>query len=73
MSSNQATDRPTKGDWLEVRGLPGAPTRRGQILAVLGRPGHVRYRVRWDEVHESIFYPSEGAFVVRHDGRRRGG
>jgi hypothetical protein len=52
------------GDWLEVHGLPGQPPRRGQILEVLGGPGHIHYRVRWDERHESIFYPSEGTHVV---------
>jgi uncharacterized protein DUF1918 len=57
-----------KGDWIEVHGLPGLPPRRGQILEVLGRPGHVHYRVRWDERHESIFYPSEGAHIVQTSG-----
>ena len=54
------------GDWLEVLGLPGMPPRRGQILEVLGGPGHIHYRVRWDERHESIFYPSEGTSIVHH-------
>ena len=62
-ASSDSPGRP--GDWLEVHGLPGLPPRRGQILEVLGGPGHVHYRVRWDERHESIFYPSEGASVVR--------
>lgn len=52
------------GDWLEVRGLPGLPPRRGQILEVLGHPGHEHYRVRWDEKHESIFYPADGHSVI---------
>ena len=46
------------GDWLEVRGLPGAPSRRGQIIEILGEQDHEHYRVRWDEQHESIFFPS---------------
>jgi hypothetical protein len=53
------------GDWLEVNGLPGSIARRGQILEVLGQPGHIHYRVHWDEEHESLFYPSEGAAIVR--------
>jgi Domain of unknown function (DUF1918) len=53
------------GDWLEVRGIPGAPSRRGQILEILGDPDHEHYRVRWDEAHESIFFPSEGTMIVR--------
>ena len=54
------------GDWLEVSGLPGAIPRRGQILEVLGHPGHSHYRVRWDEEHESLFYPTEGVTIVHH-------
>ena len=55
------------GDWIEVHPLAvGQPPRRGQILEVLGARGHEHYRVRWDEVHESIFYPADGsARVVR--------
>jgi hypothetical protein len=53
------------GDWLEVRGLPGRPNRRGEITEVLGREGHERYRVRWDERHESIVFPSaDGVHVI---------
>jgi len=54
------------GDWLEVNGLPGRTPRTGQILEVLGRSGHQRFRVRWDEQHESIFYPTDGTIVIRH-------
>ena len=57
------------GDWLAVAGLPGRPARRGQVVEVLGRPGHERYRVRWDEQHESVFYPSEGWRIVPARGR----
>ena len=51
------------GDWLEVAGLPGNASRRGQIIEVLGRPDHVHYRVRWDEQHESLFFPADGVHV----------
>ncbi len=54
------------GDWIEVQGLPGSPSRGGQVLEVIGRPGHERYRVRWDEKHESILFPTEGVRVVPH-------
>jgi hypothetical protein len=47
--------------------VPGQAPRRGQIVEVLGGPGHVHYRVRWDEHHESIFYPSEGTSVLPDD------
>ena len=64
--------RARPGDWIEVHGLPGCPARHGQIIEVLGGPGHERFRVRWDETHESIFFPSEGVRVVAHrrNGRR---
>jgi len=60
------------GDWLELAGSPaGAPPRRGQIVEILGHPGHMHFRVRWDEQHESIVYPEHGAVTVHGDGRRR--
>ena len=55
------------GDWLEAAGLPGRPPRPGQVIEVLGREGHEHYRVRWDEKHESLFYPTEGVHIV-HPG-----
>ena len=61
--SKRASVQP--GDWLEVRGTPGRPSRRGQIVEVLGARGHEHYLVRWEESRESIFYPSEGTSVVR--------
>jgi hypothetical protein len=51
------------GDWLAVHQIGGGPPRRGQIIEVLGRPGHEHYRVRWDEQHESIHFPSEGTSI----------
>jgi hypothetical protein len=65
----QATARP--GDWLEVNGLPGRAPRSGQIVEVLGGHGHEHFRVRWDEQHESIFYPTEGTIVIRHPPGRK--
>ena len=66
-------DRPGRGavagDWLEVAGLPGRPPRRGQVVEVLGRSGHEHYRVRWDEEHESVFFPTEGSRIVRLGAR----
>jgi hypothetical protein len=54
------------GDWIEARSISGGPPRRGQITELLGSPGHRRYRVRWDEVHESIVYPSDGVSIAPH-------
>lgn len=59
------------GDWLEVHGRPGRPPRRGLIVEVLGSGGHRHFRVRWDEVHESIFFPTEGVSILRSQPPRR--
>ncbi len=50
----------------------GSPTREGEILDVIERPGGARYRVRWADGHESVFTPSVGsATVVPRRGRRK--
>lgn len=61
-------DEVHEGDWIEVAGLPGRAPRRGQVVEILGEAGHEHYRVRWDERHESVFFPTEGVHVV-HAGR----
>ncbi len=69
MSAHSTTDA-RAGDWLQVSGPPGSPGRRGQILEVLGATGHVHFRMRWDEEHESIFYPADGVVILPRDGRQ---
>ena len=61
------------GDALLVRPLPGKPAREGEILDVLGEPGHEYYRVRWDQHHESIHFALDGVTLVRRriTGSRR--
>jgi hypothetical protein len=41
----------------------GESRRVGEILEVLGEPGHRHYRVRWDDDRETIFYPSNDAVI----------
>ena len=53
------------GDLVDARGIPGRPTRRGEIVELLGESGHEHYRVRWDESHESILYPADGVTIHR--------
>ncbi len=56
--------RARPGDWVVVHAHAlGEPAREGLILEVLGTPGHERYRVRWDEEHESIFYLGSDAAI----------
>jgi len=57
-------DRAQVGDWIEARGLYGQPPRRGEVVEVLGVDRHMRYRVRWDEQHESIVYPADGVLII---------
>ncbi len=71
MLAGSTMTQPLPGDWLEVSGPPGVSRRRGQILEVLGSAGHVHYRVRWDEEHESLFYPTDGVTIIAHGGRDR--
>ncbi|HWX74362.1 MAG TPA: DUF1918 domain-containing protein [Solirubrobacteraceae bacterium] len=59
------------GDWVEVHGHPGKPSRRGQITEVLGDAGREHYRVRWERAQESIFYPAAGVVIVRRAQRAR--
>jgi hypothetical protein len=64
MASRPRTRNAHVGDWIEARGLYGQPARRGQIVELIGGARHERYRVRWDEQHESILYPAEGVLVI---------
>ena len=52
------------GDWIDVDMVGSSLPRRGQIVEILGTPGHERYRVRWDELHESIHFPTDGTHRV---------
>lgn len=51
-------------DRLAVQGSRGART--GVIVEVLDGAGPTRYRVRWDDGHESVISPGPGA-TVTHD------
>jgi hypothetical protein len=43
----------------------GEPNREGEILEIIDRAGVVHYRVRWDDGHESLFYPGSTTHVVK--------
>lgn len=59
------------GDVVEVSGRRvGDPGRLGEIVEVLGAPGHVHYLVRWEDDHESVLYPGE-ATTIRSRPRLR--
>ncbi len=62
-AQHTATDAET-GDILVIAGhRVGEAERAGEILDVLGEAGHRHYRVRWDDGHESVFYPGNDATV----------
>ena len=42
----------------------GAGRKTGEILEVIHGAGGDHYRVRWDDGHESIVYPSSDASIV---------
>ncbi len=52
------------GDVVEVAAhRVGEAGRTGEVVAVLGEPGSEHLRVRWDDGHESLFYPGSDAVV----------
>ncbi len=53
------------GDMIEVdaRETSGV-VRRGEVLEVRTEGNVVHYRVRWDDGHETIFFPSSDAHIV---------
>jgi hypothetical protein len=66
MTSNVSTASARPGDWIIARGVADRPARKGEIIEVLGGLEHLHFRVRWDEEHESLFYPADGVTVERH-------
>ena len=42
----------------------GAPSREGEILEVIEGEVGVRYRIRWEDGHESVFTPGAGAALI---------
>jgi hypothetical protein len=60
----RTTARP--GDWIRTHGTAHAAPRHGQIVEVVGPPGHECYKVRWADQVESLFVPSDGDEITRH-------
>lgn len=61
---------PRAGDEIVITGhAVGDAPRTALILDVLGEAGHERFRVRWEDGHESIFFPGEDAIVRRPHAR----
>jgi hypothetical protein len=68
MAKQRRTAGARVGDWVEARGLPGRPSRRGEIIELLRHDSREHYRVRWDDQHESIVYPADGVVIIPRRG-----
>jgi uncharacterized protein DUF1918 len=56
------------GDAIVVDGVHVSdPTRRGVIIEVVGTGDGAHFRVRWEDGHESIFFPGATTHVVPLD------
>lgn len=54
------------GDLIQITGhVVGDAPRNAEILEVLGEHGHEHYRVRWEDSHESIYFPADDAVITR--------
>ena len=64
--AHATTVKARPGDLVVIEGHRVGDARRlGEILDVLGEGQHEHYRVRWDDGHESVFYPSSDATIQR--------
>ena len=71
MSASAQTASAKPGDVIVVEGHHvGEGRRTGEILDVLGEPGHGHYRVRWEDGRETVFYPSSDTTIHRHEQPR---
>jgi hypothetical protein len=62
----EVTMEARRGDRVIVEGNKvGQARRSGQILDVMGARDGEHFRVRWDDGHESVFYPGGDARVDR--------
>ena len=60
------------GDHVEVESeSTERPPRTGVIEEVLGTGAAPRYRIRWDDGHESIYAPAAGALHRRESAEAR--
>jgi hypothetical protein len=72
MSTRAQTGRAQPGNVVVIEGHHvGEGRRTGEILEVLGEPGHEHYRVRWEDGRETVFYPAGDVTIRRHATRAR--
>ena len=51
--------------------VTGGPRREGEIVEIRDEGDVTHYVVRWDDGHETVFYPGSDAHVVRPARSRR--
>jgi Ala-tRNA(Pro) deacylase len=67
MRAIQQTEQPAVGDVIVVGGHHvGSERTMGEILEIRGEHGNERYRVQWEDGHESIFHPADGDATIHH-------
>ena len=67
MDASEQSERPAVGDVIVVGGhMVGGERVFGEILEIRGEQGHERYRVRWEDGHESIVHPADGEATIHH-------
>jgi hypothetical protein len=55
------------GDRIKVESeKAGSPARQGEILEIIEASYGTRYRVRWDDGHESVVQPHGGTVTITH-------
>jgi hypothetical protein len=55
------------GDTLTVKAVrQGEADRHGRIIEVHGKDGEPPFLVRWQDEHESLFFPAAGTVVEHH-------
>ncbi|HLM63085.1 MAG TPA: DUF1918 domain-containing protein [Acidimicrobiales bacterium] len=61
------------GDRIIIRGhRVGEPDRGAEVLEVRGPAGGPPYVVRWEDGHETLFFPGSDAVVEHLGGQARG-
>jgi Domain of unknown function (DUF1918) len=59
-----------RGDQIVVEtAMLNALRRRGEVLEVIGEGERAHYRVRWEDGHESVYFPGPDARVQSGDAR----
>ena len=67
MQATKDTERPAVGDVIVVGGHHvGDDPEHGRDPRGARRLDHERYRVRWEDGHESIFHPADGEATIHH-------